>query len=624
MSVLPLFRLLLPLYLLLACGDASTSDLTERAAAVEAHDSLLDALPDAAAIQLSPLDSLFIAYPNALFLPAQISAEEAARWADSVYASLTLDQRIGQLFIVALPRTTLLNRLTAETQAFVRQHQVGGFLISRLMSPEDAFQTITRLQQQSHVPLFIAADYERGAGRFSNALTEIPSNMAIGATRNPALAAASGRLTALESRAIGVNFVFAPVADVNNNADNPIINIRSYGERGGLVGEMAGAFVEQAQRYGVLTTMKHFPGHGNTAVDTHSRLATVPGNRAALDSVELRPFEMVLSGNTPPAAVMTAHVWAAGLDATRRPSTFSPPVLTALLRDTLGYDGLVVTDDVRMGALQNTYSLAQRVTMPLLAGADVILTPRDLPAAMGAVQSALRDGTLTPARFETAVKRVLRAKAQADLHRRAEPDRIAYDFLMARPYGAPIAQRIADDAVTLLKTSPALPVTGKKTLLLHLSNYRDSESISAAMDFMETQLAGTDSSVHAYRYDRRPPASAQAALQRAARQADVIVVALYLRLVSGRGSAGLVEGQRELVEALLASGKPVVLVTFGNPYAALSFSDPAALLVLYDQTLASVQAAAGVLRGTQAPRGRLPITVGSHPFGAGLTAINAP
>ncbi len=611
----PLLHLLL---LLAAAGCADRErPASEHAANVALHDSLLSALPDSNAYPRTLLDSLFLLYPDTLLARFAPDTTGAGRWADSVYRALTPDQRIGQLFIVNLPP----GARNAQTAALVETHGVGGFLVSRLMPPEDVFTTTTRLQKEARVPLFIAADYERGAGRFNNPLTEIPSNMALGATRLPELAAAAGRLTAIESRATGVNFVFAPVADVNNNPRNPIINIRSYGERGALVGEMAGAFVREAQRYGLLTTLKHFPGHGNTRDDTHSRLATVPGSRAALDSVELRPFKMVLQGPTPPVAVMTAHVWAPGLETEQLPSTFSQRVLTGLLRDTLGFDGLVVTDDVQMGALQNTYTLAQRVTEPFRAGADIILTPGNLPAAIGAVRAALADGSLPAARFEQAVRRVLRAKAQAGLHRRAAPDPALYQFVMQEPWGAPIAQRIADASATLVKNSTALPLTGKRLLMLHLSNYRDSESIDAAMQFFDQRLAAGDSSITSFRYDRRPPASAVAELRAAARDAEVIVVALYLRLISGRGSAGLVAGQQALVDALARSGKPVVLVTFGNPYALLDTPGASATLVLYDPTLASVQAAAAILRGEQRPAGRLPITVGGYAYGTGHAAL---
>src|SRR5690606_24829544 len=196
----------------------------------------------------------------------------------------------------------------------VQDMGVGGFLVPRLLDPEEVFEETQRLQAATPVPLFFAADYERGTGRFNNALTELPSNMALGATRDTVLAAAAGRLTAIESRALGINLLFAPVVDVNNNPDNPIINIRSYGEDPALVGAMATAFVREAQRHGVLTTLKHFPGHGNTTTDSHARMGTVGSDFAELDSIELRPYRDVLTGPHPSAGVMTAHLWVPALD----------------------------------------------------------------------------------------------------------------------------------------------------------------------------------------------------------------------------------------------------------------------------------------------------------------------
>ncbi len=607
-----MLRLLILLMVASGCTAPNGDVQAQRARVLAAHDSLVTALPDTAARPLLLVDSLFLAYPDSVLETLRPDTTGAARWVDSVYHALSPEGRIAQLFVVNLPARTA----GAETMRLVEQG-VGGFLVSRLLAPDDVFAVATRVQARARVPLFLAADYERGAGRFNNPLTELPSNMALGATRRPELAGAAGRLTAIESRATGINLVFAPVVDVNNNPANPIINIRSYGEQSGLVAGMAAAFVAQAQAMGLLTTLKHFPGHGNTAVDTHSHMARVPGSRAALDSVELRPYRELLRSEVPPAAVMTAHVWVPALERAERPSTFSHAILTGLLRDTLGFRGLVVTDDVQMGALQNTYSLAERVVAPLAAGADVILTPRDLPAAIAAVRAALDAGTLPPERVEEAARHVLRAKARAGLHRRAAPPPEAFRFVMAQPRGAPIAQRIADASATLLR-SEALPLKEKRVLMLHLSNYRDSESIGAAMDYFDAQMGG-DTLAASFRYDRRPPASAPAEVAAAARQADAVVVALYLRLVSGRGSAGLLPGQQALIDALVAAGRPVVLVTFGNPYALLDTPDARALVVLYDPTLASVHAAAAILRGEMMPRGRLPITVGAYPFGAGFS-----
>lgn len=579
-----------------------------------AYEQLLDAAPDS--VLDNALDSLFLDHDLAAFAPVTYDSAAALRWVDSVMASLTLDEKIGQLFIVHLPARAGVRRVVNdEALKAVRDHSVGGFLVPRTMKPRDVYAETQRLQQAANVPLFFAADYERGVGRFNNALTELPSNMALGATRDTVLAAAAGRLTALESRAIGVNLLFAPVVDVNNNPANPIINIRSYGEEAGLVSQMAAAFVHEAERYGVMTTLKHFPGHGNTSVDSHARMGMVRGDAAALDSIELRPYREVLRGTYPPAGVMTAHLWVRAIDDQPLPATFSPNLLRTLLRDSLGFKGFIVTDDIKMGALQNTYDVQERIVRPLQAGADIILTPASLPRAIDAVKAALRRGTLSQADIDASVRHVLVAKAHAGLHVARFSSEATLDYLLEKPRGAYIAQTIADRAVTLLKANNTLPLqAGGSTALVQMSNTRWSESIGKAMDFFKEMLVpATD-----VRPGTRPSTSDINTALQAVADAEVVVLALYLRLQSGRGEAGLFEQQDRLVYRLLAQGKPVVLVTFGNPYAVIPFSEADVLVVAYEQSLESVATVAGILQGLQPARGTLPITVDSYAYGSGL------
>ena len=513
-------------------------------------------------------------------------------------------------------RQTKKGGVRNEAVEAIREHGVGGFLVPRLLEPRRLLEQTRALQTRSDVPLFFAADYERGAGRFSNTLTELPSNMALGATRDTLLAAAAGRLTAIESRAVGVNLLFAPVVDVNNNPRNPIINVRSYGESPELVGRMAAAFVREAEAHGLLTTLKHFPGHGNTSVDSHTRMGVVEGDRDELDETELKPYRIVLARGAPPAAVMTAHLWIQALDADPLPATFSPNALRHLLRDSLGFGGLVITDDVKMGGLRGDYSLTERVVRPLEAGADIVLTPENLGRAIDAIKSAVQSGRLAEADVDRSVRRILQAKARAGLHRRRAADEAALEALLENPLGAGIAQATADAALTLLKTSDVLPLgSGQRIALVQLSNYLGAESIEAAMDDFASRLA--PGVVAEARYDQAPPTSAQQRVVQEAATADVVVLALYLRLQSGRGEAGLLREQADLAARLLEAGRPVVLVAFGNPYAASAFSSADVLLVAYDQSLASVQAAARVLTGQQEARGRLPIAVAPYLFGSG-------
>ncbi len=565
----------------------------------------------------APLDTLFSNYRPEILAPMPFDDVAAARWVDSLMGAMTLEDKIGQLFIVNL-RNPLGGNATPAMRRAVEEYGVSGFLMPRLLPPED-MATLTRaLQEIATIPLFISADYERGVGRFSNAMTELPSNMAIGATRDETYAAAAGRLTAMESHAIGVNLLFAPVVDVNNNPANPIINIRSYGADPELVGRMGEAFVQAAQAQGVLTTLKHFPGHGNVAVDTHAEMAAVRGTRAALDSIELKPYRMILGGEDAPAAVMIAHLWAQAIEPEPLPATFSETIMRELLREEMGFDGLVVTDDIKMGALQNDYSFTERMVRPLASGADIVLSPDDIARAIAAVNAALEDGRLSQDGIDASVRRILEAKARAGLHRRRSPQLSITEYFLEEKRGQKIANAIAYASITLLKTHETLPLRpdSQASALVMLSNYRNSESIGAAMDRLEAEIA---TPAHLARNDGDLTAAQRREILRRTANADGVLLGLFLRLRAGRGEAGLFAGQSQLVEALVARDDvPVVLVTFGNPYAVSTFPEADVLLVAYDQTIASTLAVSDVLLGRQPPRGELPITVEPYDFGSGL------
>lgn len=615
------FLVLLQLF---ACGGGQSENPIEekiRASSVSEaeHDRLAAALPEGALETMSPLDTLFLAYNHPAFQPVQIDEAQADRWVDSLVNAFTLDEKIGQLFIVNMPGSSLRNLMGGSAIEAVEKYHVGGFLMPRLLAPEDVFQRTQALQRRAKVPLFFAADYERGVGRFNNPLTELPSNMAIGATRDTVFAAAAGRLSAIESRAIGINLLFAPVVDVNNNPDNPIINIRSYGEEPELVGRMGAAYVHEAESHGVLTTLKHFPGHGNTSVDSHAHLGTIQGSRQSLRQTEIKPYEIILGQPKPPAGIMTAHLWIRALDDRPIPATFSRNALTNLLRDELDFDGFVVTDDVKMGALANDYSLSERVIRPLLAGADIILTPADLGAAVNVLKAAVKDGRVEERRIDQSVRRILRAKARAGLHINRFADESALKYLMESPRGAYIAQSMANRAVTLLRTAPALPLKPDQRIgLVQLSNYKNSEAIGAAMGLFAKSLGENVVNVQ---FDDSPSRGEIASTLDRMRDMDVVVLSLYQRLVAGRGNAGLNTAQAQLVRQLLDAEVPVILVTFGNPYAVNTFGNADAFLVAYDQALETASAAADVLTGRLQPRGKLPITVGPFSYGSGLEEL---
>ena len=564
------------------------------------------------------LDSLFVDYDNHILTAISPDSSGKAAWVDSMLTTMSLESKIGQLFIVNLSSST---SASARERALedVTENRVGGFLVSRAMEPRNVYEMTTLLQEASELPLFFAADYERGVGRFSNNLTEWPSNMGLGATRDPLFAAAAGRLTAIEGRAVGVNMVLAPVVDVNNNPDNPIINIRSYGEDPALVGTMAKKFVSEAQALGMLTTLKHFPGHGNTSVDTHSRMGTIDGDHSSLHEVELYPYRYVFSEPVKPTAVMSAHLWIPAFDTEPLPATFSRNVLHNLLRDTLRFDGLIITDDVKMGALQNDYSLEERVVNPLLAGADLVLTPRDLQRSIDVIRDAVEDGKVSMQALDHSVRRILMAKASSGLHRKRVVSEPVLDYLLANPRGERLAQAAADKAVTLLQNEAMLPLEkGRKVTLVQMANLRNSVSISAAMDLLAENMADS-LTVEDVRLGMDPSRRDVDQLKEDIEDSDAIVIALYLRLRAGRGEAGLYPEQEEVMDDLVAMDKPITIITLGNPYAITKYApESEALLVAYEQSFASVRSLSRIIIGQHRPSGKLPITIGGFAFGSGL------
>ncbi len=554
------------------------------------------------------LESLFAGFDPDVFAPPP-AVENPEVWADSMLSTLTLRERVGQLFVVR-HQYTRSGRLSKKTKSDIALG-VGGVLVSRLLAPDRVKLETSQMQELAEIPLLVAADYERGVGRFTNTFTELPSNMAIGATHNTMYAGAAGRLTAIEARSVGVNWLFAPVVDVNNNPLNPIINIRSYGSNPDNVAAMASAFAVEAERYGVLTTAKHFPGHGNISVDTHSSMGQLHSSREEMEEVELFPFRKLLDANEV-GAVMTAHLWAKAFDPQAVPATLSEELLRKYLRVELGFDGIIITDDIRMGGVTKTYSFEDRILGALKAGVDVILMPDDLAEAIDLVVQKVEEGEIGLKQINKSVRRILLAKSRLHLQSNNEMYGRWYDELAQKPLGQTIADEIAAQSITLVKTarrnngdSILFSQLGKGGVCLYqFSNYRNSESVGAAMDqFAESLRRRTTVRETRFAMGRRT-------VSNTCGPETSRVVALYLRLRSGRGSAGLTARSRDEVQRLMKSEAGGTLVVFGSPYAITEFADEFDnILIAYDQTIASVSAMFDILlESTEAP-GIIPVSL---------------
>lgn len=568
------------------------------------------------ALALSPL--LLVGVLATSFLPASAPAPD--RWVQATLAEMTLSEQVAQLFAVQAYGyyASADDPAYLRLRDFVERLGVGGVIFFQ-GDPYGQVMLANDLQRRAKLPLLISQDMEWGAGMRVARTTTLPWTMAIGATRDPALAYAAGYLTAREARALGTHQIYAPVADVNNNPRNPVINVRSFGEEPGLVGAMVGAFVEGAQDGGVLATVKHFPGHGDTDTDSHYDLPTLPFTRARLDSLELVPFRAAIDAGV--ESVMTGHLALPALEPDPRvPATLSQPISEALLRGDLGFNGLIVTDAMQMRGVTKHFAPGEAAIRALEAGADMILMSADLDAAHTAVLEAVASGRLARARIQTAAGRILHAKLRLGLpkQRLVAPESLP-EVVRTAAHEA-VAEALARRSLTLLRNeNDLLPLQRPERLFVYTLKDNDrpetGRAFAAALRTAQPATQSFDLALDLRTTDE----TYENALQAAA-HAEVLVVALHAYVRLGGGQRAL-QRHFAFLEQLIATGKPVILIAFGNPYLIAELAQqPAAYLVAYSGSEASQRMAASALFGQVALGGKLPITIPDHyAYGAGLT-----
>jgi beta-N-acetylhexosaminidase len=545
--------------------------------------------------------------------------------------SMRLDEKIGQLFVVPA-RGIYMSEDSKDFQTLrhhVVDNRVGGVILFR-SNVYEAAVLVGKLQEAAKVPLLVSADLEAGLGMRFDDVTYGPWAMAIAATGDPALAERRAFATAREARAIGIAQVFAPVADVNVNPDNPVINVRSFGEEPDEVSRYVAATVKGLQDGGVLATLKHFPGHGDTAVDSHLSLPILAVTKARLESVELVPFRSAVKAGV--GAVMVAHLSVPALDDTpapplenakgeagangvpeletkgTMPTTLSGPTVTGLLRKELGFTGLVVTDAMTMGGITSHFTAGEAAVRAILAGADQVLMSADTDAAIAAVREAVKSGRITEKRLDESVTRILDCKRKLKL----DENRIPYvarlakivDTISIQALEAEIARR----SLTLVREQPgALPLQ-KAAKLLSLV-VADEASLNGPTGPLAAELKARVSSMKTVRLDpRSTPEETKAAVD-AARDADAILVSLFVRTRSGQGKISVPGAGRNALAQVLALGKPVVTVSFGSPYLLRDLPDLPTYVCAWGGQDVAQTAAVQALFGETAIGGRLPITI---------------
>lgn len=556
--------------------------------------------------------------------PAPSNSPPLGAWTETQLRRLTLEQQIGQLFAVRA-RGVFQSVDDPDYRTLVRlieQFQVGGVIFFQ-GDPYGQAVLANELQRRSQLPLLIAQDTEWGVAMRVSRTTSFPRAMAIGATGNPDYAYAVGYVTALEARALGVHQLYAPVADVNNNPFNPIINVRAFGEHPQQVATMVRAFVRGVQAAGAIATAKHFPGHGDTSVDSHSDLPVLAFDRQRLDTLELVPFRAAIRAGV--HSIMTGHLALPHLDATSpMPASLSRRITHDLLREELGFDGLVVTDALEMQGVTKHFGVGEAAVRALEAGADMLLLSEDVEAARAAILEAIAQGRLSRERLEVSVRRILLTKERLGLHRNRMVDLNALPYVVGITPHQALSQNIARASLTLLRNEgdllplPDVPEAPRRLQVIILS---DSDDPSAGRFFVQTlrEVASAERIAARLLDVRSHPDDYRVALEAAA-QADAVLVPAYLIVRSGTGRIRLPERQRTFLNALIARARPVALIAFGNPYLIMDLERPPAVyLAAYGSNESTQRAVVQALFGQAPFTGRLPITIPGHfQRGAGL------
>ncbi len=538
-------------------------------------------------------------------MPKEDQSPKQTTSGEGQVSDMTIEQKIGAMlaFGWAGEEPTSVNDHARE---LIEEMQVGSVvLLGRNVSPDlhQTAETINELQSMSSEPLFVIADQEGGmVARFVEGVTVFPSNMALGATGDPNLAYKAASVTARELCAIGVNFNFAPCVDVNNNPDNPIIGTRSYGESPDKVSEFAASAIRGYQESGMIACAKHFPGHGDTAVDSHLALPSVFYPRERLEAVELKPFKAAIEADV--ASIMTAHILFPALDRSL-PSTLSPKIVGGLLRGELGYDGVVVTDCMEMKAIADNFGTPQAAVMAIEAGVDIVLVCHTLSTqreTREAILKAVKDGRISEWRIDESVERIKALKHKFSLTSRRRVDPNGIDRILRNREHLELQQEIAERAVTLVKDEEGLvPLSLSQNEKIVVSGLHP--TVSPLAEAIKQHHQNTDVLL-------LDSAQGEAAIRQVIDRTSTgsVVVVPTCPREPWRQPIDL-DLQNRLVRALIAAGRKVIVVAVREPYDIRNFPEVNTYICTYGYRGGMIEAAAELIFGKIEPRATLPVTI---------------
>jgi beta-N-acetylhexosaminidase len=607
----------------------------------EPHSAIV---PDMPRILAALLVSLTLAVPAVAkekpkhAAPALIElTHDREKWAEKTLRKMTVEEKIGQLFMVWC-RASFLNVESPEyllwRDEMIKYH-VGSFAMTVHVDgpfllrsePYEAAELLNRLQHDSVLPLLFAADFERGVATRLMGTTNFPHAMAFGADGKAEDAEMFGRITAQEARSVGVHWNFFPDADVNSNPANPIINTRSFGEDPKQVGDLVSAYIKGAHEGGMLTTVKHFPGHGDTATDSHLGVASVNVDKTHLESIELPPFRQAIAAGVD--SVMVAHVTVPTLDPDpNHVATISPSVVDDLLRKQLGFHGLVVTDALDMAGLTHLFAndIGRAAVEAFKAGNDLLLIPADLGASYDAMLKAVRSGEIPRQRLDESVLKILKIKASLGLNETRGVDLSAIASTIGRPENLAFGQQVADSAITLVRDNgKILPLKSKGTIKTGLPYMTREETHNQAVAVLFSDDMRTESGrafgrefraripdAHVIYVDPRTAAGMSEEVLKAVDEAQTVVAAVYVIPTAGKvgNSVSMADATGTLLQQLLShAAAKTTVVAMGNPYLASDFPSIENYVCTFSNASVSEIAAVKALFGEIPIRGHLPVSI---------------
>jgi beta-N-acetylhexosaminidase len=559
------------------------------------------------------------------------------KWAEKTLRKLTVEEKVGQVFMIWC-RASFLNVENPEYLQWrdaMQKYHVGSFAMTVHVDganllrsePYEAAELLNRLQHDSKLPLLIAADFERGVSMRLLGTTVFPHAMAFGADGKTDDAEQFGRITAQEARAIGVHWNFFPDADVNSNPANPIINTRSFGEDPKQVGDMVTAYIKGAHEVGMLTTVKHFPGHGDTATDSHLGVASVNVDRAHLDSIELPPFRQAIESGVD--SVMVSHVTVPALDPDpNHVATISTNVVSDLLEKDLGFKGLIVTDALDMAGLTHLFmnNVGRAAVEAFKAGNDMLIIPADLGASFDAMLKAVQSGEISKERLDRSVLKILKIKASLGLNEAREVDVNAVGTIVGKPENLTIGQQIADSAVTLVRDNgKVLPLKSKGTVKGGLPYMTKEETHNNVVAVLFSDDVRSDSGrafarevrvrvpdARVIYVDPRIAAGMSEDVLKAVNEAQTVIAAVYVIPSAGRAGnmVTMTDATGKLIQQVLDRvASKTVVVAMGNPYLAQDYPQVENYMCTFSNATVSEVATAKALFGEIPIHGHLPVTI---------------